>query len=1045
MHLMKNPFCLLLIVILFAAEAAHAQSKKKKSTPTDTPPSAETLLKGIKAPPGFQVTLFAAPPEVNYPTCLACAPTGEVFIGIDQNGSLDAKPDRGRVLRCLDDDGDGKMDRHTVFCKVDSPRGLFFDHKTLYVLHPPFLSAFHDDDGDGIADRHDVLVKGIGFDLKFRGADHTTNGIRLGIDGWIYIAVGDYGFIKAEGKDGRTAQLRGGGIARVRPDGTGLEIYATGLRNIYDVAIDPLMNIFTRDNTNDGGGWDVRLSHIIPTGNYGYPSLFQRFNDEIVPPLADYGGGSPTGALFLDEPGYPDDLGRSLYTCEWGRSAIYRHPLKAKGASFTAEQKEFITLPRPTDMDVDGSGRLYISSWRDGGFNYGGPFVGYVIRVTPPHHHAKEFPELSWATNKELRQYLTSGSHVLRLHTQREILRRGPNKEFDLALSTIMFSDRYSIAVRAAALYTYAQLWGKKGWHLPAMMILSPDLAETALRAVIGLPWSSNDGADLPWADYYRGLKSADPRVRLLAAYGLGRSDTKLPIENLVSLLADEDPNVRHVTIHALIALKASQDCFAQLDLNSKDTVAACITVLQALHEPAVVDGLIQRLRTQGRERQDGLLKALCRLYYKEADWDGKWWGTRPDTTGPYFKHVPWSETEKIGQALKDALARADPAQMRFLLTELYRHKINLPEALPKLVRLAEEDAAFRTVAVDMLVLLNPCPAEGIAILEKVAKSDKEPVAVRAKALRALAKVSTQPTLEATIRGFASLGAAVASSRELSSAWEDFTRDGRHQRDLPTFLKLAESDSAAQRETAFAVLLHLNENKGTSTQAKTSIQRAFDRAWSNPEHTVSLLHAIGQTRSDHFAFQVRSLQQDQRPEVRTAAVATAKALGLDRDKGGKRIVIGRRPYEEVLAAALKEKGDAKLGSSLFNRAGCISCHTLSKNEPPKGPFLGDVAARYKRPELLESILKPSAKIAQGFETQVFTLTDGRILEGFVVREAGDEVEIRNVQGVATVLARADIEERSRRDISVMPNGLADNLTVEELASIVAFLESMTQK
>src|SRR5438876_815576 len=60
------------------------------------------LLKGIKAAPGFQVTLFAAPPDVRYPTCLAAAPTGEVFVGIDENGSLDQKPDRGRVVRCVD-------------------------------------------------------------------------------------------------------------------------------------------------------------------------------------------------------------------------------------------------------------------------------------------------------------------------------------------------------------------------------------------------------------------------------------------------------------------------------------------------------------------------------------------------------------------------------------------------------------------------------------------------------------------------------------------------------------------------------------------------------------------------------------------------------------------------------------------------------------------------------------------------------------------------------------------------------------------------------
>src|SRR5262249_7660290 len=163
--------------------------------------------------------------------------------------------------RCIDREGDGQADLFADFAEMDSPRGLVYDAGTLYVLHPPYLSAFHDVDGDGHADRSEVLVEGLGFDLKFRGADHTTNGIRLGIDGWLYIAVGDYGFIRAQGKDGVTRQLHGGGIARVRTDGTGLEVYTTGQRNIYDVAVDPFLNAFTRDNTNDGGGWDVRLSY----------------------------------------------------------------------------------------------------------------------------------------------------------------------------------------------------------------------------------------------------------------------------------------------------------------------------------------------------------------------------------------------------------------------------------------------------------------------------------------------------------------------------------------------------------------------------------------------------------------------------------------------------------------------------------------------------------------------------------------------------------------------------------------------------------------
>lgn len=83
--------------------------------------------------------------------------------------------------------------------------------------------------------------------------------------------------------------MLGGGILRVRPDGTEMEVYTHGLRNIYDVAIDPYMNMFTRGNTNDGGGWNIRFIHQIQSGEYGYPVLFKNFTEEIIPALVDVG------------------------------------------------------------------------------------------------------------------------------------------------------------------------------------------------------------------------------------------------------------------------------------------------------------------------------------------------------------------------------------------------------------------------------------------------------------------------------------------------------------------------------------------------------------------------------------------------------------------------------------------------------------------------------------------------------------------------------------------------------------------------------------
>ena len=87
-------------------------------------------------------------------------------------------------------------------------------------------------------------------------------------------------------------------------------------------------------------------------------------------------------------------------------------------------------------------------------------------------------------------------------------------------------------------------------------------------------------------------------------------------------------------------------------------------------------------------------------------------------------------------------------------------------------------------------------------------------------------------------------------------------------------------------------------------------------------------------------------------------------------------------------------------------------------------------------------MKPSAKIAQGFESQFFVTHEGKVFDGFVVRESGDEIEFRNVAGLATTLKKTDIDERGKREASIMPNGLVDKLNPDQLAAILAYLDSL---
>jgi putative heme-binding domain-containing protein len=102
----------------------------------------------------------------------------------------------------------------------------------------------------------------------------------------------------------------------------------------------------------------------------------------------------------------------------------------------------------------------------------------------------------------------------------------------------------------------------------------------------------------------------------------------------------------------------------------------------------------------------------------------------------------------------------------------------------------------------------------------------------------------------------------------------------------------------------------------------------------------------------------------------------------------------------------------------------------------------DIGKRYKREELIESIINPSAKIAQGFDTYVFATEDGKIYTGFVTGEGAEAVRIRQSNGVEVVIPQSQIEERAKQSQSMMPQQVAGNLTPEELADLLAWLESL---
>ncbi|HEY0772351.1 MAG TPA: HEAT repeat domain-containing protein, partial [Sphingobacteriaceae bacterium] len=565
----------------------------------------------------LKVTHFSGPELTPSPACLAVAASGEVFVGVDKMGSLGKDPGKGIIIRLTDSNNDGKVDRYTEFAGVDNPRGILPMGDQVFVLHTTFsketglasgmnLVVFADKNQDGIADGPSLpLIKNISSPkfLQSRGTDHATNGIRMGIDGWIYIAVGDFGFYNAEGRDGTKLTMQGGGIVRVRPNGEEMEVYTHGMRNIYDVAIDPYMNIFTRGNTNDGGGWNIRFSHHIQSGEYGYPLLFKHFTEEIIPGLADLGGGSGTGALFMDDPNWPQQYNHVPMMADWGKSQLFIHRLTPDHASFKQKDEPFIKLAQITDLDIDGSGRLYLSAWDGAGYS-GSPDKGFVVRAVPKDWKYVAFPDLKKVSVGALVKLLKSESAVARLHAQQELLTR-PAKVAVKSSWKVASDKKLPLYTRVAGIFTYVQAAGEAGNKNLLKLASDDDVKEFVLRALADRKVNLKN---VPVDPFIKALHDSSPRVRAAAIIGLGRlgrkeavpallqvkepSSFKAPGKNTEGPHATPNSEIipAHLAVQALRSIGAVDACIKAID-SENSTLA--LWVLRYMHDPKAVAGLI--------------------------------------------------------------------------------------------------------------------------------------------------------------------------------------------------------------------------------------------------------------------------------------------------------------------------------------------------------------------------------------------------------------------------------------------------------------------
>ena len=993
-------------------------------------------------PEELEATLFSSKELTPCVACLSVAPTGEVYAGIDQIGSLGKGAGHGRIIRLIDKDNDGVSDSHTVYAEIDNPRGMISVGDKLYVLHTKwadeknfdgmFLSVLEDRDGDGKADgppKH--LVKEISTRKynQSRGVDHTTNGIRMGIDGWIYVAVGDFGFVNATGTDGTKLTMYGGGIIRVRPDGTELEAFAHGLRNIYDVAIDPYMNVFTRGNTNDGGGWNMRFIHEVQTGQYGYPTLFKRYTSEIIPALVDVGGGSGTGAMYFDEPGWPKKYTGVPMMCDWGRGHLFIHRVSPDGPTFTQQQEDFIKCGRITDVDCDGSGQLFIGSWGSSGFK--GGTDGHISRVVPKGWKYQGFPNLKKRNTVDLANLLSSPSAKTQLHAQQEILRRGgKGKEvLDIALDSTQAAKS-----RIAAIYTIKQLLGTKSHSHLVKLANDSTVAEHAIRALAD---RKTQLKKVPVEIFTTALKNKNPRVQVAAAVGLGRIGNKKAANALLSVanppVADSLP-----TRNSVIEKEASKKSDYQspiIDGKKVHEFDIDVTGWKELHL-TLGDGGNGTGSDHGSwfdpilVKKDGSTVTLTDLKWSKV------------TQG-------WGKTRIGFSATGTKLARKDGKPMKI---GIGTHSIGsiiykkLPAGTVRFkstVGLASTDHGGK-----VRFYVSKDPVKKLKGSGK-AKSPEGPHATPNSAV-VLPHIARKALVDMNA-GEACIGAIGSVTQEGALMALNYM----HDRDtvdhlIEEFSKL--KDSVVKQRVAKTLIRLANREKvydgetWWSTRPDTRGPYYYPTAWEKTEKICKVLISAAKNGSAELRYVISELATKDRvelpglPKAESTQVVvkdeTKVNLKKIMDKQGQ---VGEMSIEDVTIALGKTKGNRSKGKAFFAQQGCIACHALNKDEVQKGPYLGQIGGIMDAERIAMSILRPEQEISQGFKTVSITTKKGGAHVGFVTNRLSDQIEMRDIAGTVTTLKTSEIASETLLPISMMPAGLANGMSMNDFASLVHFL------
>ncbi|GAC1475516.1 MAG: hypothetical protein NVSMB9_28240 [Isosphaeraceae bacterium] len=1035
----------------------------------------------IKPAEGLEATLWASEPMVRNPTNMDVDSRGRVWIteGLNYRLTHGDKPfkripDADQIKILEDTDGDGKADKVTIFADkiFPIPMGLAVEERygldgkyqgcKVYVGNSPDLLVFEDTDGDDKADKRSVLLTGFGG----VDSDHGVHGMVLGLDGKLYFTHGDgccsfeqsngshdtknFDVVDKSGRHVSSDQLAN--TLRVNRDGTQFEVLADRQRNNYETSLNSFGNVFTSDNDDDGNRGS-RVIWVMDGGKYGYRTEGspRHWGEEVpgnIPKLVGTGNGSPCGIMVYEGALLPKEYLGALLEADAGTRQINFFPIHRKGASFRTDYQVFLASDdpwfRPVDMTTAPDGAVFVADWYDagvGGHAFSDQTTGRIYRVVPRGTKTGDRTRLNFASVRGLIHALRSPVVATQDAARSGLIAHakvdGPAVE---AALVNLFSSGLPHE-RARALWVLNAVAGDQA-ALSALKNEDPRLREQAVR-ILGRDVRENGKVEYktekaklqPAALQYLAALSplaADPDagVRRELILALRNLPTNRVGETLKTLVRGWDGRDRWYLEALGLALEKRESDFVSSLFDG--TLFGDLDLEKAGQENALalppyfpVDRNEAYLAVDAPDLPASPLSKTLGL---------AWRLHRSEALPVLSRVLTRLSTPELQQAADDVLGQMrdartaivladltmkteDPARKRQLLATLGRKLDTAWQGAQRsgeIVTLTEAALAnpeLRLEAVGVAAATeDPRYAPALITLVKDAKSSEE---LRVAAVEALARLKEPKVkdflvtlIEATRGKGSTPPAAVAAVRSLPRLEDAGAR-------LETLLM----------EKCYPVGLR-REALRTFARVKDGGARLVELAKANtlPGDLKTEASSVLSTHADH--------------KVRDEASA---ALPQPRARGG-------HPLPSFFDMVRKE-GKADQGRGVFFRAGansCGGCHRVQGQGQWVGPDLSTIGVKYGRDELLRSILNPSAAIGYNFRTLVVALKDGRTFSGLPVEDTTDRIVLKTADGQRVVLKPGEVEERASSDVSLMPEGLAETMSDQDLADLLSFLSTLKQ-